>query len=424
MFDTMVDEMIGTAAASQMRGIPSGLDEMEPGPFLAIVLSGIDPDTLSGFDRITVIRARTRLVSHYAAELYGDMAGLVDSFRHEEGCDRQSAAEGAAYELRAALRLTRRAADVELSFALDLRDRLPRVLDALSKGLIDQRRARTIVWQTTHLDDEEARAVVDRIIDQAPSLTTGQLMARIRKLCTEVDPGAALQRYRESIADRRVIMDPTEAGTANLMGFDLPPHKVSAARHRINELAKTLRGPGEARTMDQLRADVYLDLLCGEHNAGRGGVVDIRVDLNTLVELNDHPGDLAGYGPIVSDITRNVVDDNHDAEWRYTITNNGKPVAVGTTRRRPNRGQKRLIEAAHPTCVFPGCRIPATQCDLDHTTAWADGGPTDTENLAPLCRHDHRLKHEAGWTYKILPNGDTEWTSPLDHTYTTRGRSP
>ena len=182
MFDTMVDDTIRESVARQTKGIPAGLGEMEPGPFLGVVLSGIDLDQLSGDDRVTVMCARQRMASHYAAQTFDAMASVATAYQEEEGWDYESAAEGAAYELRAALQLTRRTADVELSFALDLRDRLPKVFEAFAGGLIDQRRARTIVWQTTHLDDDTARAVVDRIIDDAPHLTTGQLTARIRKL--------------------------------------------------------------------------------------------------------------------------------------------------------------------------------------------------------------------------------------------------
>ena len=55
----------------------------------------------------------------------------------------------------------------------------------------------------------------------------------------------------------------------NLYGIDLPPERVTAASNRINHLARTLKTKDETRTMDQLRADVYLDLL-GETNAGKG----------------------------------------------------------------------------------------------------------------------------------------------------------
>ena len=56
--------------------------------------------------------------------------------------------------------------------------------------------------------------------------------------------------------------------------------------------------------MDQLRADVYLDLLLGADTNGKGGVVDIHVDLETLAGLSETPGELAGYGPVIADIAR------------------------------------------------------------------------------------------------------------------------
>ncbi len=424
MENMTIDDAISGTVAVQTVDFAASLDQMEPGPFLAIVLSGIDLDALCGDDRITVLRARQRMASHYAAQTYEAMASIAAAYEVEEGVDYEAAAHGAAYELRAALQLTRRAADIELSFALDLRDRLPQVAAAFVAGLIDQRRARTIVWQTTHLDDDTARAVADRVIDDAPELTTGQLIARIRKLAISVDPETALRRYDQAVAERRVVLEPTGDGTANLSAMDLPPDRAIAARRHIDRLARSLRGFDEQRSMDQLRADVYVDLLCGSATSGRGGTVDIRVDLETLTGLSDAPGELAGYGPVIDDITRRVIADHTAGEWRYTVTHNGHPIATGTTRRRPTAGQRRIVEATHATCIFPGCRIPATQCDLDHRTEWSKTGTTITCDLGPFCRHDHGGRHEHGWAYRYLPNGDIEWISPLGHTYITRNRDP
>jgi len=68
--------------------------------------------------------------------------------------------------------------------------------------------------------------------------------------------------------------------------------------------------------------------------------------------------------------------------------------------------------------------MPATACDLDHRIPWTNGGPTTTDHLTPLCRHDHVTRHRTGWQYQPLPNGDHHWTSPLGHTYTTSGQPP
>jgi len=409
--------------------LPSDLDGIEPGLVLGAFLSSVDIDDLSGHDRVVVLRAHQRMASHYAAKVYEDMVSIVDAYG-DLGHDTRSAADGAAAEIRTALTLTRRAADAELGFALELEERLPRVAQALSTGSIDQRRARTLVDTTLHLPQEAARDVVDRVIDEAPDLTTGQLRARLQRLCLEVDPDDARDRYERAVEDRRVVAEPTNAGTANLLGLDLPPDRVAAATRRINALARSLRGTGEKRTMDQLRADVLLDALLGEQERGSSGgarsVIDIHVDLGTLAGLTDHPGELAGFGPVIADIARHVVDGQPDAEWRVTITDptTADPIACGTTRRRPTSAQKRQVHTRYRTCVFPGCRMPAVDCDLDHRIPWAEGGPTTVHHLAPGCRHDHVVRHRCGWRYLRRSDGVHVWTSPLGRTYTVKPDRP
>ncbi len=80
---------------------------------------------------------------------------------------------------------------------------------------------------------------------------------------------------------------------------------------------------------------------------------------------------------------------------------------------------RRHVESRNPTCVFPGYRHPSTDCDIDHTTLWSEGGTTEPGGVAPACRRDHVIRHAAGWTYVHLPDGTYEWTSPLGHTYIT-----
>jgi hypothetical protein len=247
------------------------------------------------------------------------------------------------------------------------------------------------------------------------------------RVVIEADPGGAQERYQHAVKTRRLIAGPTPDGTANLLGLDLPPHLVTAASRRINHRATSLKTKDEPRTMDQLRADVYLDLLLGKTAGTKtGGGVHLRVDLDTLTALSEHPGELAGYGPVIADIAKQVAKDQQDAEWRYTVTHpaTGEVIHDGITSRRPTAGMRRRVQARDTTCIFPGCRMPAVDCDLDHTTRWADGGATCECNQAPLCRHNHITKDTHGWKYQRLPNGDYQWTSKLGHTYTTRNRSP
>jgi hypothetical protein len=302
------------------------------------------------------------------------------------------------------------------------------VWEALMVGLIDLRRARTLVSGTCHLPVGTARGVIDKIIVRASRLTTGQIAAVLRRLCVETDPEEAVSRYRGAVEERRVVIEPTVDGTANLLGLDLPPERVEAILGRIGLLARSLKTGAESRTIDQLRADVFLDLLEGTHHnstSGRG-VVDIQVDLETLTRLSEAPGELAGYGPVIADIARQVAERQQGSEWRWTLTHpeTGLPLDNGTTRRRPTAAQRRQVQTRNRTCVFPGCRMPATACDLDHRIPVSEGGPTRVDHLVPACRHDHRIRHQAGWKHQPLPGGDHLWTSRLGHKYTTSGQPP
>jgi hypothetical protein len=400
---------------------------MEPSPVLAAFLSTLADETLSGFDRIRVLQSYQRLASFFQAQVFEAMAAISQVMAELEA-DPEIAHEAAAAEIGAALRLTRRAADSDLGLALDLKERLPEVWDALASGGIDLRRARLIVSGTAHLSEEAARDVVGRVMEAATRLTTGQLGALIRKVCVQADPDDANTRFREAVDGRRVVVEPSVEGTAHLYGLDLPPDRVEAAMRRIADLARGLKTRDEVRTLDQIRADVFLDLLDGHHFArsDRKGTVDIHVDLTTLARLADDPGELAGYGPVIADIARQVAENQPQAEWRWTLTHpdSGQTIDNGITRRRPTTRQRRHVEARNRNCVFPGCRMPAIDCDLDHRQQWAHGGPTKVKNLAPLCRHHHNIRHHADWTHQALPNGDYLWTSRLGHTYTTSGHPP
>jgi hypothetical protein len=130
-----------------------------------------------------------------------------------------------------------------------------------------------------------------------------------------------------------VVIEPTSDGTAHLHAFDLAPDRATAAAAHINALARQLHAGNDNRTMDQIRADIVSDLLTGNPTYRGGGAVTITVDLTTLTELADHPGELAGYGPVIADIARTITIDNSDQPWTYTVAHpdSGQPIATGSS---------------------------------------------------------------------------------------------
>ena len=101
--------------------------------------------------------------------------------------------------------------------------------------------------------------------------------------------------------------------------------------------------------------------------------------------------------------------------WRRLVTDpaSGVVIDVGRTRYRPPAGLADLVRARDRACVFPTCQTPAERCDIDHLTAWSQGGTTSLDNLTTLCQAHHRLKHTPGWALtRDQSSGILSWHTP------------
>ena len=419
--DVPFDELDGAVPVSDFEY----LEGLPPGPILAMVLDQIDRTRLSGYDLVLVMKARQRQVSHDQAELYEDMVELGFCPPSNPGdlpVRSDEFFEYTADEVRGALVWTRRAAAVAVDYAFEMMVRFPQIGRALSEGAIDLSRARVIVNEVSGLTESESVVVIDRILTIAPELTTGQIRSRMRRLCIDADPEAAQKRYESGVEARQVTAQPRPEGTADLCGENLESDRVAAIMSRINEMARRLRRQGDPRTMDQIKADLFVELLEGRHDGERAGqsqLVDIRVDLDTLVGLNDRSGEIPGWGPVIADIARQAIERQPDGQWRIAVSDpdTGAVRWDGTTRRRPTSLQRRHVEARLQECSHPRCRMPAHRCDIDHIDPYAEGGPSIIYNYQPVCRHDHMLKTLGIWRIDRDPNGRPVWISPHGHRY-------
>ena len=87
----------------------------------------------------------------------------------------------------------------------------------------------------------------------------------------------------------------------------------------------------------------------------------------------------------------------------------------------PNADIRAYTQGRDATCRWPGCTIPATQCQLDHRIEYHQGGPTSPDNLVNLCQHHHNIKTDRRVHYILDPiTGTIAWlhrdgTYQLDH---------
>ena len=110
--------------------------------------------------------------------------------------------------------------------------------------------------------------------------------------------------------------------------------------------------------------------------------------------------------------------------WTFTITllpGNACDHAWQTPAYQPSPALRHLVEARYGSCVFPGCRRPAAQCDKDHTVPYDQSGKTCLCNLAPLCRTHHQAKQARGWHLAQDQPGIMVWRLPSGRTYQTAG---
>ncbi len=409
-----------TPGQAVSSSLPPDVESWPADHRLASLLDMVDTMVLSDTDRVRYVQCAERVVAHYQARVLTGITAITDSYEQLDLEDSALVYDGTTFELRAALAWTRRRAEGELDLASDLFIRLPSVLRALSDGLIDKAKAKIIVDTTAHLSLVHARQVADAVLADAPGLTTGQLRVRIRRASLETDPGSVRIQQAEAI-ERRAFRTWTEPeGTISLEVTGIDPVRGQELADRINHIARNLRGGGETRSMDQLRADVAVDLLCGTPHPSVGSV-HLSISLDRLLDPNTRSAaELIGYGPILDDI----LDQTTKSSWEWTVDQHRVPIADGHTRRRPTASQQRRIRHRYPTCIAPGCRRPAVDCDLDHTTPWSENATTDSSQMAPLCRPDHTTRHRTGWIYTAESDGRITWKSPIGTTYTTSSRDP
>ncbi len=146
--------------------------------------------------------------------------------------------------------------------------------------------------------------------------------------------------------------------------------------------------------------------------------------LTTLMGLSAQPGELGGFGPVITEVAERLVANNlTNPEARFTVgvthPVTGRLLHLHPIPARFLRGlQAELVHARDQRCVWTTCRRPAATCHLDHNTEHADGGGTSVDNIAPLCPRHHKAKSERDWKLRQTGPGEHTLTDPYGRHYT------
>ncbi|WP_157598525.1 HNH endonuclease signature motif containing protein [Phycicoccus sp. Root101] len=169
----------------------------------------------------------------------------------------------------------------------------------------------------------------------------------------------------------------------------------------VDALAKPRRdedtGELDPRTPAARRADALLDLVARAVSAPSGVPRQAKTSLVVTVPLDVLQGRCRGAGMTLDGEALTVGAVRRmacDAQVIPVVLGaRGEVLDQGMGRRLFDRAQVRHLWLRDGQCTFPGCSKPAAWTDAHHLVHWADGGPTDIDNAALLCRAHHTVVH-------------------------------
>ena len=326
-------------------------------------------------------------------------------------------------ELACALRIPERSAESLVAESRALVNDLPLSLQALREGAISWRHARVLVDHASSLGGEGIAEFEAAVLPFATTLTVAKFDRKARVVRERIHPESIDDRHEKATEARSIDLQPGRDGMAWLSAH-LPIATAQGIYNRLTDMAIKNNSAAETRTLTQLRADLFAELLIdGTLSSGRDAGIRARVLVTvpvlTLLGRGDEPAILEGYGPIDRDTALQLAASAPSFTRLLTHPETGAVLSVGRSSYAVPSDLRTWLRVRDGTCRFPGCSRAARNCDIDHTEDWQFGHGTNHDNLAHLCPAHHHLKHRTDWRVGQQADGVLEWTSPSGRRYTT-----
>ena len=307
---------------------------------------------------------------------------------------------GLRLEIAAAMRIAEHAAGRLISLAEALVHRYPTAMRSLERARITERHAEILVDGLDELEPGLRAGLFDRALALAETEPVGEFRRSLRRLIDSARVVTLAERHEAALAHRRVYVEPVGDGMAwtHHLGPEIEAHAAYAksdrdreddprARRRDPHLGSDPRGR-DGRSADRRHHD-------GASPEARGirATVVVTVPALALLEETDEavaaagadPATVEGIGPIPIGRARDLC--GGDATWMRVLTHpeTGMVLSVGRTQYSPPASLRRLVKWRADRCMGPGCGMPASRCEVDHTVAWEHGGDTALREPRARC---------------------------------------
>jgi hypothetical protein len=437
--------------------------QLPPGPELGLELALVEWSALSDREQVAAMEAARRQVTWAQALLLDGVAELSRRRHAQDPFGGSDAHRRVCGEVSLELTVPTGQAEELVAMAETLPASLPCTWAALRSGQIDYDRARVMVDGVRGLDQHLVRRMDAELAAEAVEITKTVLRRRLTRAIRVADPDAYAERTKVARAERRVECWDNEDETCDLIGRNLDAVDAYAIRNRLTAAAQAMRADGDVRPIDQIRLDLFRDLLRGvplpeathdlitdevdptevgeradlrpgRHPAAADALADAERQIaRALAEIADEQltglfararaaGRLDGLPLLIghaAQAMRAALGPRVDAWCRATkgigVNAVTDPASQdhGHDGYRPPIALQRLIQRRHGTCVFPTCHRRSVHCDIDHTVPYDKGGRTCRCNLSPLCRTHHRIfKQHCHWQLIQLFPGLLIWITP------------
>lgn len=288
----------------------------------------------------------------------------------------------------------------------------PALEQQLAAGRISTEHADILANAAARLDDDSQRAALfDHDHDlavHAAAETPAQFGRTVRRMTHRLNDNGGLDR---SERQRRAASLTTGVNAETGMGWiraDLHPDDHQRVSRRLDAEVAALRQRPENLGLrhDQLAALAGVALISGGRATSTPPPeVIVVIDIDTLIS-GPHANSLIEYGdgaPLPAETAR-----RHACAANIipaVLGSDGAPLDVGRGARQATSAQRRALRTMYRTCAIDGCDRSFDRCEMHHLLEWdRHRGPTDLDNLVPLCNHHHHRAHEGRWRLQLDPS--------------------
>ncbi len=361
----------------------------------------------------------TSAVVHRALRAIAQLAAMLDARRVAcvqvlEQCSWQPVSD-----LASGLRTTRREAG-EVVRRSDTLRKAPQLGEALAAGEIGSGHVDRLSGSLARLDPAQRRELLSgeaALVGVAREVGVEEFDRYLREQERRVqadDGQGRLERQRRAVRlrtgiDREtgmarwtLVVDPATA-----LGLDGRVRAITESRFHGGLIPA--EAPDDPIERDQfLRAHGLIELINGGGmRMGRPEIVVVedrrvppgtppRIDWGLPVEL-----------PVAElERLRQRADVRHVVFDGDTLVSAPGQMNHGRARRLATADQRRVLRAWYARCAIPDCEARFDRCTIHHVVEWQppDLGPTDLDNLLPLCTRHHHQVHDAGWRLALDPD--------------------